>query len=76
MGALGDTHSSDSPPVALATVKSETLQVGTLNTHLLKESKRDYVIRMIQDWTQLDLCAIVEVWLKESNRIINAELKK
>ena len=68
---MGDANSSGIPIHSGFTVV-ELVRVGCMNLHLVNENKRRQFIRLVLDG--LDICAVTESWLKDSNSVMGKEL--
>ena len=47
----------------------QSIRVASMNIHLVKDSKRKSFVQM-KNWAKVDLCAVVESWLKGSEDLV------
>ena len=45
------------------------IRIAAMNIHLVKGSKRSSFVQM-KNWARVDLCAVVESWLKNNEDMI------
>ena len=53
---------------------AQRFQVGSINMHLADEWKRRQILEVVTRRSQLQVCGVVESWLRRSNEVMEAEL--